>query len=199
MLKIALTGGIASGKTLACKTLKNLGAHIIDADIIAREIVQKGEEGATRIKQAFGDSFFEKGNLNRRKLSEYVFSKPNRVQLLNSLLHPLIRKRIDYLIQSCTSLKVVFVVVPILIESGMIDMFDRVWTIAAKTDIRIKRLIRRDNISIQQAYNILDNQVSEQEREKIADVVIHNNGKEDEFVKEIKTHYRNLIQELGLD
>ncbi|NLC17567.1 MAG: dephospho-CoA kinase [Clostridiales bacterium] len=198
MLKIALTGGLAAGKTLAAKTLADLGAHVIDADIVAREVAAE-KEVADKIKQAFGARFFDKdGKLNRRKLGKHVFADPQRVELLNSLTHPLIRQRIQERINSLQEVPVVFVVIPILIESGMADMFDRVWTIASKPETRIKRAIRRDNISRRQAYNILRNQVSEQERAAIASVVINNDGGEDEFIAQIKTHYRDLMQELGL-
>lgn len=198
MIKIAITGGIACGKTLASNTLSDLGACIIDADIIARKIVEKGSIGAKEIEQAFGKEFFdENGELIRRKLSKYVFGKPNRVQLLNSITHPLIRQEIHTLIGDLEDCKAVFVVIPLLIESGMTDMFDRVWVITAEQDIRIKRMIKRDNISIQQAYNILSHQVSDEVRLKIADLVIHNNGGEQEFIQKIKTAYRNLIHELS--
>lgn len=197
-LKIALTGGIAAGKSLASKTLESLGAHIIDADIVSREVVASAQ-GIAKIKQAFGEQFFDlDGQLNRPKFREYVFADTQRVKLLNSLLHPLIRQNIQNQLDNLKHLPVVFVVIPLLIESGMTDMFDRVWTIASTPENRIKRVIRRDNITVQQAYNILDNQASEQDRAKIACVVIHNDGSEDEFVDQVKTHYRNLMQELGI-
>ncbi|HHW89884.1 MAG TPA: dephospho-CoA kinase [Clostridiales bacterium] len=197
MLKIALTGGLAAGKTLAAKTLADLGAYIIDADIVAREVTAEPEV-ADRIRQAFGERYFDKdGKLNRRKLGKYVFADPQRVKLLNSLLHPLIKQKIQDQLD-CLQLPVVFVVAPLLIESGMVDMFDRVWTIASKPEIRIKRAIRRDNISRRRAYNILRNQATEQQRAEIASVVINNEDGEDEFIAQIKNHYRDLTRELGL-
>ncbi|HEY8444292.1 MAG TPA: dephospho-CoA kinase [Clostridia bacterium] len=198
MLKIALTGGIASGKTLASKTLESMGACIIDADIVSREVASSNE-CKELLKRAFGAEFFnEDGELNRRKLREYVFAEPQRVKLLNSITHPLIRRRIEEKLKELSHLPVVFVVIPVLIESGMIDMFDRVWTIASDPKTRIKRLIRRDNITEEQAYNMLKSQVSEEERVKIADVVIHNDGDENEFVQQVKNHYRDLMRELGI-
>ena len=198
MLKIAITGGIACGKTLASDTLSDLGACIIDADIIARKIVEKGSTGAYKLEQAFGKDFFDKnGELIRRKLSKYVFGNLKRVQLLNSITHPLIRQEIHTLIGKLEDCKAVFIIIPLLIESGMKDMFDRVWVITADQEIRIKRMIERDNISIQQAYNILSHQVSDEVRLKIADLVIHNNGSEQEFIEKIKTEYRKLIHELS--
>ncbi|HEY8419533.1 MAG TPA: dephospho-CoA kinase [Clostridia bacterium] len=198
MLKIALTGGIASGKTLASKTLENLGAYVIDADMVSREIASE-KAWKERVKQAFGERFFDSNDeLDRRKLREYVFSDPERVKLLNSISHPLIRNRIEQKLDALKHLPVVFVVIPVLIESGMTDMFDRVWTIASNPATRIKRLIRRDNITEEQAYNMLKSQVSEEERAKIASVIIHNDGDEKEFVERVKSHYRNLMRELGI-
>jgi dephospho-CoA kinase len=198
MLKIAVTGGIACGKTLASNTLSEMGACIIDADIIARHILKKGSEGAAKIKEAFGDQFFdEQGELIRRRLSEYVFGNQKRVQILNSITHPLIRQEINRQIEDNKSCQVVFIIIPLLIESGMTDMFDRVWVIVADQDIRIKRMIARDNISIQLAYNILSHQVSDQERIRIADLVIYNNGGEQEFIQKIKSEYRKLIHEMS--
>ncbi|HEY8424206.1 MAG TPA: dephospho-CoA kinase [Clostridia bacterium] len=198
MLKIAITGGIAAGKTLASKTLESLGAYIIDADIVSREVTAS-TEGKKRIMQAFGEEFFDaNGELDRRKFREYVFADKERVKLLNSLIHPLIKQSIIDKLNSLQDLPVVFVVIPLLIEIGMVEVFDRIWTISSEPETRIKRLIRRDNISEQQAYNILSNQASEKEREKIADVIIRNDGGEQEFVEQIKTHYRNLLRELGL-
>ncbi|HEY8390152.1 MAG TPA: dephospho-CoA kinase [Clostridia bacterium] len=199
MLKIAITGGIACGKTLASNTLADLGACIIDADIIARNITQKGSIAAQKIRQAFGDDFFDSnGELIRRKFSQYVFQDTQRVKLLNSITHPLIRQEIQRQIDEQKNCSVVFVVIPLLVESGMIDMFDRVWVIIADINSRIKRMMRRDNISIQQAYNILNHQASDEERLKVADLVIHNNGSEQEFVDQIKTEYRKLIHELSM-
>lgn len=198
MLKIALTGGIASGKTLASKTLESLGAYVIDADMVSREIASE-KAWKERVKQAFGERFFDSNDeLDRRKLREYVFSEPERVKLLNSISHPLIRNRIEQKLDALKHLPVVFVVIPVLIESGMTDMFDRVWTIASNPATRIKRLIRRDNITEEQAYNMLKSQVSEEERAKIASVIIHNDGDEKEFVERVKSHYRNLMRELGI-
>lgn len=198
MLKIALTGGIASGKTLASKTLESLGAYVIDADMVSREIASE-KAWKERVKQAFGERFFDSNDeLDRRKLREYVFSDPERVKLLNSISHPLIRNRIEQKLDALKHLPVVFVVIPVLIESGMTDMFDRVWTIASNPATRIKRLIRRDNITEEQAYNMLKSQVSEEERAKIASVIIHNDGDEKEFVERVKSHYRNLMRELGI-
>jgi dephospho-CoA kinase len=198
MLKIALTGGIASGKTLASKTLENMGAFVLDADMVSREVASE-KECKDKIKQAFGEEFFDnQGELDRRKLREYVFADPKRVKLLNSVTHPLIRQRIERKLDELKDLPVAFVVIPVLIESGMTDMFDRVWTIACDPQIRIKRLMGRDNITEEQAYNMLKSQVSEEERAKIASVIIHNDGDEKKFVEQVKSHYRNIMRELGI-
>lgn len=199
MLKVAVTGGIAGGKTLASNTLRRMGAYIIDADIVAREVVAKGTMGAKLLRDSFGDMYFdEQGELKRRKLAECVFENPFKVGVLNALLHPLIKDEIEKKLSE-TNEDIVFVIVPLLVESGMHKLFDIIWVIAADEQTRIKRLIERDNISEGQAQNFLRRQISEEDRLKIADTVLYNNGSEEDFIAQIEAEYRKLKNRVNFE
>jgi len=226
---IAITGGIAAGKTVVSGRLRELGAEVIDADIISREVTAAGGRGAEMIAEAFGKEFLlPDGEINRRKLREAVFSDPQKLSALNAITHPLIRENISEKI-AALNCKYVFVVIPLLFETevsfrgssradsplGLLGsaarqtlrearaaaaisknsfiIYDYIWTISADKETRIKRLIARDNISAEQARAILANQVSDEIRERNADVIFYNNGN----IKSLKARVDEEYSKLG--
>lgn len=196
MIKVGVTGGIAAGKTVMSDELRRCGAEVVDADVISRQIVAKNSVGAMLIKETFGEKFFDsEGELNRRQLSEHVFGSPFQLGVLNALLHPLIKKEIHNKLQRLESkgAKAAFVVVPLLIESGMAPLFDQIWVIKSSEENRIKRLIGRDNITKEQARRIILRQASEDTRLKFADKVFDNDGERDDFVSSVVVAYRELL------
>ncbi|HOE57773.1 MAG TPA: dephospho-CoA kinase, partial [Bacillota bacterium] len=144
---IGLTGGIASGKSTVSAKLKELGAAIIDVDILARSVVSKGEIAYNRIIQCFGESILlPNGEINRKRLGSIVFSDKKKLALLNGITHPEIISRVKERIRELKTAgnSVIVVDAAILIEMGLYKYVDSVWVVAADREIQIKRLIERD-------------------------------------------------------
>lgn len=174
--KVALTGGIASGKTAVSDMFAELGVTVIDADVIAREVVAKGSEALQAIAEHFGKEVLtESGELDRQKLRSKVFSDEQQRQWLNNLLHPLIRKKMKQRQQQAQSAYSISVI-PLLYESGQYRDYDRVLTVDCPTAIQLERLMERDQSTLEQAKAILDKQATREQRLSIADDVIVNDS-----------------------
>ncbi|WP_258359616.1 dephospho-CoA kinase [Moorella sulfitireducens (nom. illeg.)] len=180
MFIIGLTGGIASGKSTVAGILKELGAKVIDTDQIAREVVLPGQPAYRDIVAAFGgEILYPDGNLNRRALGRIVFSDANARELLNAITHPRIRERVQARIATLRQTDpgaVVVVEAPLLIEAGMNNMVDAIWVVTAPAKVRLKRLMERDNLSLQEAESRLRAQIGEEERLRCATRVIPTGG-----------------------
>lgn len=174
--KVALTGGIASGKTAVSDMFDELGVTVIDADVIAREVVAKGSEALKAIVEHFGEQVLtESGALDRHKLRTKVFSNEQERLWLNNLLHPLIRvemKRRQDVADSVYSISVI----PLLFESGQYKDYDRVLVVDCPEAVQLERLMMRDQSTKEQAQAILDKQASRHQRLSIADDVIVNDS-----------------------
>ena len=175
-ITIALTGGIGSGKTTIANLFKRLGIPIIDTDLIAREIVEPGQPAYSEIIQQFGNAIVaEDGKLDRKKLSEIIFKNSTQKKTLESLLHPLIFREIDRIVQTLDCLYCI-VVIPLLVETGKADEFDRVLVVDVTPETQLARTTSRDNISVEKAKAIMSNQISREQRLQIADDVIDNDN-----------------------
>lgn len=174
--KVALTGGIASGKTAVSDMFAELGVTVIDADVIAREVVAKGSEALKAIVEHFGEQVLtESGALDRHKLRTKVFSNEQERLWLNNLLHPLIRvemKRRQDVADSAYSISVI----PLLFESGQYKDYDRVLVVDCPEAVQLERLMARDLSTREQAQAILDKQANRKQRLFIADDVILNDS-----------------------
>ncbi len=176
MLVTGLTGGIASGKTAVSDAFARLGAPIIDTDVIARELVRPGEASLQRIAATFGsEMLLADGTLDRAALRALVFSDSASRRQLNAILHPEIRKRALRTLQA-TRAPYCILVVPLLVESGMIELVDRVLLIDVPESLQLERLTRRDGTTTEQAQRILQAQANRAERLRVADDVIENSG-----------------------
>ncbi|MBE9549645.1 MAG: dephospho-CoA kinase [Proteobacteria bacterium] len=175
---IALTGGIASGKTAVSDTFSDLGVAVIDTDVIAREVVLPDSAGLVAIADSFGNQLIQDdGQLNRRALRDIIFADKSKRELLESILHPLIRaESIRQLQQVDTPLAIL--VIPLLAEGldsgNTYQWVDRVLVVDVDEAIQIQRLTARDQVSEPLAQAILDNQASRKQRLAIADDVIVN-------------------------
>ena len=185
---IGLTGNSGSGKSSAAAYLGQLGAHVIDVDRIAREQSDPGRPGWAAVKQAFGEGFFrEDGSLDRHKLGEYVFSRPEELKRLNALLHPLVMEEVRERMAAAGG--TVVLDCALLIDTGLDSLADEVWVVAAGQDSKLGRIKARDGISHEHAQNRLASQLDEKELEKHADVVIENNGTLDELKKRVREQF----------
>ncbi|MBM7582192.1 dephospho-CoA kinase [Caldicoprobacter guelmensis] len=175
---IGLTGGIACGKSTVSKILAELGAAVIDADMIAREVMRKGTPVWQEVKETFGDEYLQPdGEIDRKKLGELVFSNPEALKKLNSITHPAIQKRVLSEIErlklmSCY--KAVVVDAALLIEAGWYDMVDEVWLVVADREAQIERLMKRSGLTRQQALNRINSQMAQEIKMRYADKIIDN-------------------------
>lgn len=193
-LIIGLTGGIASGKTTVADLFQqHFDIDLVDADIIARQVVEPQSAGLAAIEQHFGSSVIANdGTLNRAKLRESIFSSELEKQWLNSLLHPLIRQQMQQEIKQVRS-PYALLVVPLLVENQLQSMVDRILVIDVKTQTQIQRTMQRDHVSEQQVRSILASQISREERLSHADDVIDNSYSNDELFPQItKLHKKYL-------
>ncbi|SKA29174.1 dephospho-CoA kinase [Photobacterium toruni] len=173
---IGLTGGIGSGKTTVANLFGAYGIDLIDADIIAREVVAIGSAGLAAITEKFGNGILlTDGNLDRHQLRATIFSDPHLKNWLNQLLHPLIREKMLADIKRATS-PYCLLIVPLMIENNLQSMTDRLLVVDVDQQTQIMRTQQRDNVSLEQIKNIVAAQASRQQRLDAADDIICNDG-----------------------
>ena len=187
MLKVALTGGIGSGKSTVADFLDELGAYVIDSDQLARDVVERGTPGYEAVLAAFGDGILANGEIDRAKLAEIVFKDATARATLESIIHPLVRDAAEKMVKSLPSDAVVINQIPLLVETDGAKRFDFVITVSADEDIRRRRLIER-GMKDYEITKRLAAQVNDGAREAIAHSVIRNNGSIDEL--------RQVVEEL---
>lgn len=193
-LVIGLTGGIASGKTtIANMFSENFGIDVIDADIVARQVVEPETEGLKAITNHFGSDIIDAtGCLDRAKLRELIFSNPDEKTWLNALLHPLIKDKISTDLKNATS-PYCLLVVPLLIESGWQTLCDRILVVDVNEDTQIDRTVTRDQVSQEQVKNILTAQASREQRLAIADDIIENNATCEQLLPQVKKLHEKYL------
>jgi dephospho-CoA kinase len=186
---IALTGGIASGKTLVAETLKHLGAHVIDTDIIARQVVEPGSYVLDIIKKEWGEDILNNdGTLNRRKLAAIIFNSDEDREKLNNIMHPEIRKRMNIDIEKSKETFIVLVI-PLLFEANVPLKYDEAWVVNNPESRQKELLMSRDNISADEAQARINSQMPIDEKTKIADVIIDNTGSIEETRNKTKEEW----------
>ncbi|MBV1874963.1 MAG: dephospho-CoA kinase [Gammaproteobacteria bacterium] len=197
MLIVGLTGGIGSGKTVASDHFKSLGISIVDADEVSRLVVEPGTPALLQIAAHFGEEILtEDKALDRRKLREIVFNKPEEKRWLESLLHPLIGMETARQLQSSLSPYTIFVS-PLLIEIGQYLMTQRILVIDTPEETQVARTVARDDTDSEGVEAIIKTQASRQQRLEKADDVIVNNGSLDALKKEVEAlhqHYLTLAE-----
>lgn len=179
MLTVGLTGGIASGKSLAAAAFAAFGAPVLNADQVAREVVAPGSPGLQQIQERFGPGFLTAaGELDRRRMREHVFGDSAARRVLEAITHPLIRAR---LLQWRDAQRAPYCVldVPILVESGLDALVDRILVVDAPVELQVERLVARDGIDQALAERMLAAQASREQRLARADDVILNAGMPD--------------------
>ncbi|MGR5334841.1 dephospho-CoA kinase [Vibrio gigantis] len=197
---IGLSGGIASGKTTVANLFnEHFNIDIVDADIVAREVVALGSDGLKQITDHFGDSILlDDGTLNRSRLRELIFSDPKEKQWLNDLLHPMIRDKIDSDLSKITS-PYGLLVAPLLVENQMQGMTDRVLIVDVPAEVQIERTMSRDNVSREQVASILKSQASREQRLAVADDVIKNHTKNQELLPQITDLHQKYLAISAVD
>ena len=193
MKVIGITGGIASGKSFVSSVIKKTGYPVIDADLISKELSQKGGAVYHAIIKTFGESYLDNNKeIDRQKLGSLIFNDKQAKGLLNSISHPLIVEEMERQIASAKS-DLVFVDVPLLYESGLENMFDKIICVYLPRRIQIERLMNRDNISYEYAVKKIESQSSLEQKKAKADFVINSSNSFDyvesnviELIKKLK-------------
>lgn len=191
---VALTGGIGSGKSTVADNFSRLGITVVDADVIARQVVEPGQPALNIISEHFGtEILMEDGTLNRRVLREKIFSSPEQKQWLNALLHPLIHQRTQTEINQAHSPYVLWVV-PLLIENNLQQKADRVLVVDVSPEVQIARTIARDKVSRQHVQQILAAQATREARLSVADDVINNDGAPAQVAAHVDRLHRQYLE-----
>jgi len=177
VLRVGLTGGIGAGKSEVSAMLAALGAVLIDADAIAREVVEPGTPGLAAVTSAFGSGvLLADGSLNREGLGEIVFSDPAKLESLNRIVHPLVGRRMTELERAAGQDAVVVHDVPLLAENDLEAGYDLVVVVDTPEDVQVDRLTRKRGMTAEQAEARMAAQASREKRLAIADFVVDNSG-----------------------
>ena len=196
VLKIALTGGIASGKTLVSDLLEIHGCHIVDLDIISREVVLPGSEGLKELVANFGQSILlPDGTLDRQNLRDELFKKGRNRAKIEEILHPKILQKMKSEMDDCQE-GIMIVVIPLLVEKELWGPFDRAIVVDCETEMQLTRLMSRDNVDKEKAKIMLLTQTSREQRlqlnSHIPTDIIENNSK----ISTLKDKIKDLNQKL---
>jgi len=199
MKVIGLTGGIGSGKSTVSRMLRGLGAKIIDADQVAREVVEKGKPALKEIADTFGDeTLHEDGTLNRKKLGSIIFSDEEKRLKLNDITHPRIIEAINKKIAKCKSDKCTDLLVldcALLFEMDMEDLVEESWLVSLDRDTQIKRIMSRDAMTQIDAENRVNSQMSLEEKARRATRIIDNSSVVNETHKQVMDLWNEAVRE----
>lgn len=200
MFKVGLTGGIGSGKSEVSRRLAAYGAIVIDADKIAREVVEPGTPGLAEITQAFGNNVLRPdGALDRQRLGSIVFADPDKLKVLNEIVHPKVGARVEELLQSAPADAIVVYDVPLLVENGLAPLYDLVIVVDAPDEVRIRRLRELRNMAEEDARARIAVQASREERLKVADIVIDNAGSLDDLSARVAEVWDEIVARASSD
>jgi dephospho-CoA kinase len=192
VLRVALTGGIGSGKSLVGEILEELGALVIDSDQLAREVIERGSPGYEEVITAFGDSILSQGQIDRAKLAAVVFKEEDLRKKLESIIHPLVREAAEKLARNLPSGAILVNQIPLLVESDGAKRFDYVITVSADEEIRRERL-RLRGLKDYEITERMAAQVADLDREKIANYILRNDGSIDELTRAVEALMANEL------
>ena len=193
MLRIGLTGGIGSGKSTVSALLAARGAVVIDADRIAREVVEPGTPGLAAVVADFGGQVLrDDGSLDRAALAAVVFADPEARRRLDGIVHPLVRARAAELAAGAPEGAVVVHDVPLLVETGQADSYDLVLVVRADPEVRVRRLVQR-GLREEDARARIAAQATDEQRRAVADVVLDNDGTEQELAAQVDRFWAERV------
>ncbi|NJD32338.1 MAG: dephospho-CoA kinase [Gammaproteobacteria bacterium] len=192
--RVALTGGIASGKSTVANLFAALGVPVIDTDVIAREVVEPGRPALAQVIATFGaDVLDADGHLDRRRMRERIFGDPGAKRRLESILHPAIRTEMERQSQAAQGPYQVLVI-PLLTEGGSRDHVDRVLLVDVPEELQVQRLMWRDGVSHDQAQASLNAQANRAQRLAMADDVIRNTGRVDDLREQVAALHEKYLE-----
>lgn len=194
---LGVTGGIGSGKSTVSSILKELGAVVIDADVISREVVEPGKMALVELTQEFGKDILDDwGQLNRKELAARVFNDVNKLRILNSIVHKYVIQKIQQNVeeQLLKQTKIIVIDAPIPIKNGFLDLCDEVWTVFAQMEIRVERIMNRNGMTYEEAVSRIKSQVSDEEYLSIANKVINNDDDVTTLRQEVESQFKKLLR-----
>lgn len=194
MITIGLTGGIGSGKSTVSSRLAELGAFIVDADLVAREIVEPGQPALAELAEAFDGVLNPDGTLNRAELARQAFATPEATEKLNAITHPRIRARTEELFKQGreSSAQVLVYDMPLLIENGEVDKVDHVLVVDAPDELRIDRLVQHRGLDEDDARRRIAAQIDRETRLNAADTVLDNSGTVEQLLEQVDRFWAGL-------
>ena len=199
MLRVGLTGSIGVGKSFVASIFEELGAHVLDADQTAREVVMPGTPGLKAVTEAFGEEILNAdGTLNRKQLSALVFADEAKRQQLNALLHPFIIARQDEILREWETKDprgVGIVDAALMIESGGYRRFDKLIVVHCRPEVQLERLMLRDKLSRDEAQRRIDSQMPQEEKQKFADYLIDTSDGFDLTREQTIKVFKNLVRQ----
>ena len=192
MLTVALTGGIGSGKSIAGEMFELIGATVVDSDQLARDVVERGTEGFDELVATFGDEILTNGDLDRRKLGDIVFGNPDLRVKLEELIHPRVRLAFEQVVEAASPGDVIINEIPLLVETNGSDRFDLVVVVTSPLELRKQRLLQK-GLKGYEIEKRIAAQVSDEERQAIADYVIVNDGDADRLLRQVENLYEDIL------
>ncbi len=192
MLIVALTGGIGSGKSLAGKYFAELGAIVVDSDELSRSVIERGSPGFDEVVSSLGDEILSDGLIDRAKLAAVVFADTKKRKSLEKIIHPKVREAFESLVASSPKSSVVINQIPLLVETDGASRFQYVITVSAKEEVRRERLLAK-GFSNHEITKRLAAQVSDLERENIADAVLNNDRDQDSLLRSVENLYEDVL------
>jgi dephospho-CoA kinase len=189
---VGLTGGIGSGKSLAAQFFSQLGALVIDADQLARSVIERGSEGFDEVLLRFGDTVLKNGDIDRVALGQIIFENPQAKKDLEEIIHPRIRAEFEEAVASLNPGQIMVYEIPLLVETNAADRFDFVITVESDADLRKQRL-RARGMFHSDIEKRMASQATEEQRRAIADCVLTNDGSEDELLRQVENIWESTI------
>jgi dephospho-CoA kinase len=189
---VGLTGGIGSGKSLAAQFFSQLGALVIDADQLARSVIERGSEGFDEVLLRFGDTVLKNGDIDRVALGQIIFENPQAKKDLEEIIHPRIRAEFEEAVASLNPGQIMVYEIPLLVETNAADRFDFVITVESAADLRKQRL-RARGMFHSDIEKRMASQATEEQRRAIADCVLTNDGSEDELLRQVENIWESTI------
>jgi dephospho-CoA kinase len=195
VLRVGLTGGIGAGKSTVAGMLADRGALVVDADVLAREVVAPGTPGHAEVVAEFGPQVLaEDGGLDRARLGRVVFADPAARERLNAIVHPLVAQRFAELVDAAPPDAVVVHDVPLLVENGLAGRYDLVVVVEAPADQRVSRLAESRRMSEDEARSRMAAQADDDQRRAVADVVLVNDGDRDGLARQVDALWRERVE-----
>lgn len=195
MLKIGVTGGIGSGKSTVCTIFRNLGVPVFDSDQTSRDLVNENPTIKSTLRKTFGpDMFFQDGSLDRKRLARLVFNNPPELEKLNAIIHPVVFRKFEEFCEKNKKSKYLIKEAAILFETSTHKNLDKIINVYAPKELRIERVLKRENTSREQIEKIMRFQYSDEVKNKLSDYIIVNENI-DELLPQVMEIHEFLLSE----